>query len=322
MPPFIPLRRALIALLAGVSVQAAFLAAAHATDGSASPRTFACSAVCAETRFVDVAGIPFAYRSLGRPGGTPLVMVNRFRGTMDEWDPAFLDRIAAARHVIVFDNAGVARSGGEAPLRMHEWAANAAALIEALGFDRVDVLGFSHGGLVAQELTLQRPELVRRLVIVGSGAGYVEGANVRPEAIAIATRPVNTDADFLALFFKDTPSSQAAGRAHLARLRGRSDALEAVVSERTWRAMLSAAGDFGTPETSLLNRVGAIRQPVLVANGDEDAMIPTVQSFALSQAIPNARLVIYPDSGHAFMFQYPEEFGDEVIRFLEEEPRP
>ncbi len=321
MQPHLSSRRLAVALLASAAVAGAILPTAHAANATNQDQAADCRAACAATLFVDVGGTRYAYRSLGRPGGVPLVMVNRFRGTMDEWDPAFLDRIAAARHVIIFDNAGVARSGGEAPLRMKDWAGNTAAFIEALGFQQADVLGFSLGGLVAQELTLQRPDLVRRLVIVGSGAGYVEGANVRPEAIAVATKPVNADEDFLYLFFKDTPSSQAAGRAHLARLRVRADAFQALVSERTWKAMLSAAGDLGTPETSLLNRVGAIRQPVLIANGDADAMIPTVQSFALSQAMQNARLVIYPDSGHAFMFQYPEAFGDEVVRFLQEEPR-
>jgi pimeloyl-ACP methyl ester carboxylesterase len=275
-----------------------------------------CSASCVGTQTVSVGGIPYAYRSLGKPAGTPLVLINRFRGTMDEWDPAFLDHVAAGRHVIIFDNAGVARSGGEAPTRMADWAANAAKFIEALGYRQVDVLGFSFGGLVAQEMTLQRPELVRRLIIVGSGAGYVEGANLGAKAIEVATKPVNTDEDFLYLFFKETPSSQAAGREHLARLRLRADAFSERVSEKAWKAMLAAGSDVGTPDTSLLRRVGSIRQPVLVANGVEDVMIPTYQSFALAQAIPNARLIIYPDSGHAFLFQYPETFGDEVLRFL------
>ncbi|WP_232478778.1 alpha/beta fold hydrolase [Roseomonas rosulenta] len=279
-------------------------------------------AASAPTRFAEAGGVRYAYRSLGVEGGVPLVMVNRFRGTMDDWDPAFLDRIAARRHVLIFDNACVARSGGEASPRLTGWADSAATFIAALGHDRVDLLGFSFGGLVAQEMTLRRPDLVRRLVIVGSGAGYVEGANLQAKAIEVATRPVNTDEDFLYLFFKDTPTSQAAGRAHLARLRERADAFAALVSEATWKAMLSAGSDVGTPETSLLRRVGAITQPVLVANGNEDVMIPTFQSYALAQAIPNARLVIYPDSGHAFMFQYPEAFGDEVLRFLEDDALP
>lgn len=275
-----------------------------------------CAAACAATLSKTVGDITYAYRSLGTQGEPPLVLLNRFRGTMDEWDPAFLDRLSTARHVIVFDNVGVARTDGNSPERLVGWAEGAAAFIEALGYNQVDLLGFSFGGLVAQELTLQRPDLVRRLVIVGSGAGYVEGANLSERAIEVATRPVNSDEDFLYLFFRDTPTSQAAGRAHLARLRERADAFDRVVSRESWMAMLSAGSDVGTAETSLLTRVGDITQPVLIANGVEDVMIPTYQSFALAQAMPNARLVIYPDSGHAFMFQFPEAFGDDVIRFL------
>lgn len=321
--PFTSLPRAAAAGLAALMWSAAFPAAATAQTAS-SPQVYSntCDASCVGTQKISVNGISFAYRSLGNPTGTPLVLINRFRGTMDEWDPAFLDHVAAGRHVIIFDNAGVARSGGEAPARMADWAANAAKFIEALGYRQVDVLGFSFGGLVAQELTLQRPEIVRRLIIVGSGAGYVEGANLGAKAIEIATKPVNTDEDFLYLFFKETPTSQAAGREHLARLRLRADAFSERVSEKAWKAMLSAGSDVGTPDTSLLRRVGSIRQPVLIANGNEDVMIPTYQSYALAQAIPNARLIIYPDSGHAFLFQYPREFGDEVLRFLGTEEQP
>ena len=317
------LPRAAAAGLAALMLSAV-LPAAAAAQTAASPQVYSktCGASCVGTQTISVSGIPFAYRSLGNPSGTPLVLINRFRGTMDEWDPAFLDHVAAGRHVIVFDNAGVARSGGEAPARMVDWAANAAKFIESLGYRQVDVLGFSFGGLVAQELTLQRPELVRRLIIVGSGAGYVEGANLGAKAIEIATKPVNSDEDFLYLFFKETPTSQAAGREHLARLRLRADAFSERVSEKAWKAMLSAGSDVGTPDTSLLRRVGSIRQPVLIANGNEDVMIPTYQSYALAQAIPNARLIIYPDSGHAFLFQYPGEFGDEVLRFLGAEEQP
>lgn len=320
---FSSLSRPAAAGLAAFMWSGAFPAAAMA-QASSSPMEYskACRASCVGTQTVSVGGISYAYRSLGKPSGTPLVLINRFRGTMDEWDPAFLDRVAAERHVIVFDNAGVARSGGEAPARMADWATNAAKFIEALGHRQVDILGFSFGGLVAQELTLQRPGLVRKLIIVGSGAGYVEGANLRPQAIEVATKPVNTDEDFLYLFFKETPTSQAAGREHLARLRLRTDAFSERVSEKAWKAMLSAGSDVGTPDTSLLRRVGSIRQSVLIANGNEDVMIPTFQSYALSQAIPNARLIIYPDSGHAFLFQYPKEFGDEVLRFLETTSQP
>ncbi len=279
-------------------------------------------AACAATLTLETAGGRYAYRRLGHPRRTPLVLLNRFRGTMDDWDPAFLDRVAAHRDVILFDNLGVARSGGTAPATLEGWAENVVAFVRGLGLAQADLLGFSFGGLVAQELTLRRPELVRRLLLVGSGAGHVDGANVNPEAIAVATKPVNTDEDFLFLFFRDTPTSQAAGRAYLARLRARDDAFEALVSALTWDAMLTAANGVSTAETSLLTRVGAIRHPVLVANGIEDIMIPTYQSYALAQAMPGARLSIYPDSGHAFLFQYPDAFGDEVVRFLADEEAP
>lgn len=298
---------------------AALMAAASPAIARAGPvGSEVCRTTCVETLFVEANGVRYAYRSIGEGAGPPLVMLNRFRGTMDEWDPAFIDALAANRRVILFDNVGVARTLGVASPRLTGWADGAAAFIAALGVQQADVFGFSFGGLVAQELAYRRPDLVRRLIIAGSGAGYVEGANVRGEAIAVATRPVNVEKDFLYLFFRDTPTSQAAGRAHLARLRQRPDAFKAVVSEPTWRAMLSAGGDVGTPETSLLRRAPGLDKPVLVANGVEDIMIPTFQSFALAQALPNARLVIYPDSGHAFMFQHVDSFAGEVERFLRE----
>jgi pimeloyl-ACP methyl ester carboxylesterase len=274
------------------------------------------SAVSAPTRFTQVGDVKYAYRVLGSDSGIPLVLLNRFRGTMDEWDPAFVDALAKNRKIILFDNVGVARTNGTASHHLKGWAEGAATFIGALSYRQVDVLGFSFGGLVAQELAYDRPDLVRKLVIAGSGAGYVEGANVRPKAIEVATKPQNTDEDFLYLFFKNTPTSQAAGRAHLARLRMRPDAFAEVVSEKTWQSMLSASSDVGSAQTSLLLRAPQLSKPVLVANGAEDAMIPTVQSFALSQALPNAKLIIYPDSGHAFMFQYPDEFAAEVEGFL------
>jgi len=301
-------------LLSILLIGAALLATAPvalAQSGSGGCRT-----ACVETRFVEAGGVRYAYRVIGEADGPPLVMMNRFRGTMDEWDPAFVDRLADDRTVILFDNAGVARSSGAPSPRLAGWADNTATFVGALGYREIDVLGFSLGGLMAQELVHRHPGLVRRLIIAGSGAGYVEGYNVRPQAIAVATKPVNTDEDFLYLFFRDTPTSQAAGRAHLARLRQRDDAFAALVSADAWRAMLSAASDVGTRETSLLNRAPDLTIPVLVANGVEDAMIPTYQSFALAQALPDATLILYPDSGHAFMFQFPEAFADTVNRFL------
>lgn len=312
-----PTRRLTTAILANLPLAAAltFAAAPHSVQAKT---TASAGAASVPTLYTTVNGAKVAYRRMGPEGGVPLVMLNRFRGTMDEWDPAFIDHVAQRRQVIIFDNIGVARSDGDAPASLTGWAGNAAAFMAALGISEADVLGFSFGGLVAQELALTFPGIVRRLLIVGSGAGYVEGANLQPKALEIATKPVNVDEDFLYLFFKNTPTSQAAGRAHLARLRQRTDAFAKLVSEKAWHAMLAAGSDVGTPAKSLLTRAHRIRHPVLIANGVEDVMIPTVQSFALAQVIPNARLIIYPDSGHAFLFQYPQVFGDEVIRFLDD----
>lgn len=192
---------------------------ATAPIAAAQTRSGSCRTVCVETRFVETGGVRYAYRVIGDADGPPLVMMNRFRGVMDEWDPAFVDRLADSRTVILFDNAGVARSSGTPSPRLAGWADNTAAFVAALGYQEIDVFGFSLGGLMAQELAYRHPSLVRRLIIAGSGAGYVEGYNVRPEAIAVATKPVNVEEDFLYLFFRNTPTSQAAGRAHLARLR-------------------------------------------------------------------------------------------------------
>ena len=314
--------QAVAASLAGCVFLDASSAAIPIVAQAHSPVPSVCGAACVETQFLDVGSVRYAWRRLGPAGKPPLVMVNRFRGTMDEWDSAFIDALARNHDVILFDNVGVARTNGVASDHLTGWADGAAAFIDALGLSSVDVFGFSFGGLVSQELAYRRPDLVRRLVIAGSGAGYVEGANLSPEAIRVATKPVNDDEDFLFLFFRQTPTSQAAGRAHLARLRQRSDAFEALVSAPTWRSMLSAGSDVGTAQTSLLNRAPTLHIPVLVANGVQDNMIPTFQSYALAQALPEARLVIYPDSGHAFMFQHVEAFAAEVTAFLDEPAAP
>ena len=153
-------------VLAAMLISTALLGGPTTGLGSTTP-VEACGAVCAETQIVQAGEVSFAYRSLGTPGATPLILVNRFRGTMDEWDPAFLDRLALARHVIIFDNVGVARTNGTASQRLTGWADGTADFIAALGFTQVDVLGFSFGGLVAQELTLQHPQLVRHQERIG-----------------------------------------------------------------------------------------------------------------------------------------------------------
>lgn len=278
--------------------------------------------VLAATQHVDVDGQAIAYRMIGDVSGVPLLLINRFRGTMDHWDPRLIDRLATERRVIMFDQPGFARSEGRPPGSLQSQAAMAVRVASVLGIDRFDVLGFSMGGTVALQVLLDHPETVRRAVIAGSGPGHVadvpsdEADGGGPSAWQVATRPVNTDEDFLFLFFEPTLSSQRAGREYLARLRAREDAFSAQVSQKAWQTQIDAAMAAHTPDSSLLPRLSGVRHPVLVANGRHDIMVPTYASYAMAKRLQNARLVIYPDAGHGFLFQYPESFGDEVLKFL------
>lgn len=278
-------------------------------------------ALTAPTLTVDVDGAPIAHRILGPRAGVPLLLLNRFRGTMDDWDPVLIDRIAAQRPVILFDQPGFARSGGTPPDSLPALARSAARLLDALGHARADVLGFSMGGTVALQFALDHPQRLRRLVVAGSGPGFVPhlppGPPPSDRVWPVATKAVNDDADFLFLFFEESASSQAAGRAYRERLRRRADAFARLVEPPAWQAQLKSAMAVGSEATSLLPRLGAIQHPTLVANGRRDIMVPTYASFAMAQAMPDARLVVYPDSGHGFLFQYPEAFADEVLRFLQ-----
>lgn len=276
----------------------------------------------APTQHVLVDGQQIAYRVIGpEKPGVPLLLLNRFRGTMDHWDPLLIDLIAAHRPVLMFDQPGFARSSGSAPTSLAAFAASAAKTLAALGHGQVDVLGFSMGGTVALQLTLDHPRLVRRLIVAGSGPGFVPAVPQAEQTVAsvvwpVATKPVNDEQDFLFLFFENTPSSQAAGRAYLARLQQRKDAFAKQVEAAAWQAQLTSAQAVGTEATSLLPRLAHIGQPVLVANGRHDIMVSTYASYAMAQVLPNARLVIYPDAGHGFLFQYAQSFADEVERFL------
>lgn len=276
--------------------------------------------VSAPTQTIEIDGARIAYRSFGPSTGVPLLLLNRFRGTMDDWDPALIDRIAAERRVLMFDQPGFSRSSGTPPDSLSAFGAYAAQLARALGHRQVDVLGFSMGGTVALQFALDHPALLRRLIVAGSGPGHVlqvpTALPVTEQVWPVATKPVNDDADFLFLFFEMSPASQAAGRAYRERLRQREDAHARPVEAVAWQAQLRSAMAVGSESTSLLPKVVSITQPVLVANGRRDIMVPTYASFAMAQVLPNARLLIYPDSGHGFLFQYPQDFADEVLRFL------
>lgn len=296
------------------------LGAVPAAPGPAAPPSSLTAS--APTRHIEVDGQAIAYRVIGPSRGVPLLLLNRFRGTMDHWDPLLIDRIARHRTVLMFDQPGFARSAGVAPASLPAFAASAARVVQALGFGHVDVLGFSMGGTVALQLALDRPELLRRLIVAGSGPGFVPDMPpgvepAGPRIWQVATKPVNDDDDFMFLFFEESETSRAAGRAYLDRLKQRQDAFAAQVDASAWQAQLRSAQAVGAPDTTLLPRLSEIRMPVLVANGRHDVMVPTYASYAMAQAMPDARLVIYPDSGHGFLFQHAEAFARDVEAFLQ-----
>jgi pimeloyl-ACP methyl ester carboxylesterase len=286
----------------------------------ASALNHASATTTAPTSTITVQDAQIAYRVIGPRTGVPLLLLNRFRGTMDDWDPALIDRLAAQRPVIMFDQPGFARSTGTPPDSLPAFAASAARFAQTLGHKQVDVLGFSMGGTVALQFALDHPSLVRRLIVAGSGPGFVPHVPPAPpvsdQVWPVATKAVNDDADFLFLFFEETATSQAAGKAYRDRLRQRPDAFASVVSAAAWQAQLKSAMAVANEAHTLLPKLGAIHQPTLIANGKRDIMVPTYASYAMAQAMPDARLVVYPDSGHGFLFQYPQAFADEVLQFL------
>jgi pimeloyl-ACP methyl ester carboxylesterase len=275
----------------------------------------------APTQFVEANGIRFAYRRFGNGAGVPLVFNQHFTGSMDHWDPAVTDGFAGDREVILFNNAGVSSSSGEVPTSVEEMARNAIAFIKALGLQQVDVLGFSLGGLVAQEITLQAPDLVRRLVLVGTGPRSGESmATGTPEGTKIfGAAYKEPDHLWLSVFFTPSPASQAAGREFLKRFRLRTKDRDPDVNDKVAPAQRAAIAKWGAPRDRPYDYLKAIQQPTLVVNGSTDLIIYTVNSFILQQNLPNAQLIIYPDSAHGSHHQYPELFVRHVSMFLSED---
>jgi pimeloyl-ACP methyl ester carboxylesterase len=275
--------------------------------------------VDASTRRVTAGNeIEYAYRDVG-DGEVPLVLFQHFRGNLDNWDSALIDALAAERRVITFDNTGVAATTGRTPTTIGAMAQDAIAFLDALDVRSVDLLGFSIGSFVAQEIALIRPDLPRRLVLASSapqGAAGMHGW--APEVIAAVGGPEPNAEGYLDVFFASTATSREAGRQAAARIFGRTANRDEPTTWQTRQAQYDAVCAWGVPNHSLLQRAAAIQLPVFVANGDSDPMILPRYSHLLAGLLPNARVTIYPDSAHGFLFQHHNRFAADVHAFLEE----
>lgn len=269
----------------------------------------------APTRTVDVGGVPFAYRELGPDSGVPVIFLHHLMAVLDDWDPRVIDGIAAQRRVIAFDNRGVGASGGSVPHTIEAMGRDAIAFIRALGLGQVDLLGFSLGGGVAQMVALQDPDLVRRMVLAGTGprggGGIDEVTRVAVLAYIKAALTWSDPRNFL--FFPRTPEGKGAAKDYFSRLQERSKDRDKRISLQARQAQLKAIRTAGLTAPDDLS---VITQPVFITNGDNDLMVDSSLSADMARRLPNARLTIYPDAGHGGVFQHYRAFVSEVLDFL------
>lgn len=269
----------------------------------------------APNKTLNVGGTTFAYRELGPASGVPVIFLNHLAAVLDNWDPRVVDGIAAKRRVIVFDNRGIGASGGSTPDTVEAMARDAVAVIRALGFEQVDLLGFSLGGMVAQVIAKLEPQLVRRLILAGTGpAGGVGIDKVTRITLLDILKGYLTFKDPKQyLFFTTTPNGRREAVKFIDRLKERTEDRDQPISVGAFRTQLRAIHAWGVKEAFDLS---TIRQPVFVANGDHDRMVPTPNTVDLARRLPNSELKIYPDAGHGGIFQFHEEFVAQAVEFL------
>ena len=276
------------------------------------------SNITAPTQFLQVQNETYAYRQFGSGTAHPLVFLQHFTGTLDNWDPAVTDALASGREVILFESAGIGRSTGKVPETVQGMAAHALAFLDALGLKRVDLLGFSLGGMVAQEIALARPSLVRKMLLVGTAPeGGEEIMRLeKPKTKQIFASNLTASQRLVKLFFAPSASSQAAGEAFIARLAQRNQDREPASGPDVAKAQLSAFRAWEAFTGERFAKLCKVGQPCLVVSGVFDMMIPVRNSYLLSEHLPNAVLLTLPDSGHGSLFQFHESFTRQTAAFL------
>jgi pimeloyl-ACP methyl ester carboxylesterase len=269
----------------------------------------------APTHTTNAGGVEFAYRQLGPSTGVPVVFLTHLAAVLDNWDPRVVDGIAAKRRVITFDNRGVGTSSGATPTTIEEMASDAVTFIGALGLDQVDLFGFSMGGMIAQVIVQQQPQLVRKMILAGTGPAGGEGIDKVTRITYLDTaRGLLTRQDPKQfLFFTKTPNGRRVGKEFLARLAERTNDRDKAISVRSFRAQLKAIHRWGQQKPADL---ASIHQPVLVMNGESDKMVPTKNTIDLDRRLPDSQLVIYPDAGHGGVFQFHKDFVKRALEFL------
>ena len=269
----------------------------------------------APARTVSAGGVTYAYRELGPKGGIPVVFFVHLAATLDNWDPRIVDPVAKGRHVIAFDNRGVGASTGQVPDSVETMADDAYTFIKALGYDKIDVFSFSLGGMIAQALVVKHPELVRKLVLTGTGPkggkDMDKVARITYWDILRATLTRSDPKEFL--FFNRNATGKPAARAFVNRLKERTADRDAEIKTKAFQTQLKAIKKWGR---SAPDDLSSITQPTLIANGDNDRMVPSVLSEDLHRRIKGSELIIYPDSGHGGIFQYHDRFAPVAVEFL------
>lgn len=268
------------------------------------------------TQFISADGVSFAYREYGQQnGGTPVIFLNHLAAVLDNWDPRIIDGIAAKHHVVIFDNRGVGASTGEPAKSIEQMADDAITFIQAKGFKQVDLFGFSMGGMISQEIVLKQPQLIRKMILSGTGpAGGTGISTVGRVSNWDLVRGMATRQDpKVYLFFTRTENGKAAAKEFVQRINERTENRDKEITLTAYRAQLKALKKWGNKKPADLS---IIQQPVLVANGDHDRMVPTVNTYDLAKRLPNSSLIIYPDAGHGGIFQFNQDFVKQSLTFL------